>query len=65
MGVVGGRRWRCNMWWYVASVIAGVALGYVIAKAQHYWAMCKVNAILREVVDAAQGINDVLREPVT
>jgi len=53
------------MWWYVASVIAGVALGYVIAKAQHYWAMCKVNAILREVVDAAQGINDAMKEPAT
>ena len=53
------------MWWYVASVIAGVAIGYAIARVQHYRAMCKVNAMLCEVVDAAQGINDVLREPVT
>jgi len=46
------------MWWYVASVIAGVALEYVIAKAQHYRAMCKVNAMLSETLDMAKKINE-------
>jgi len=52
------------MWWYVVDVIAGMALGYVIARVQHYRTMCKVNAMLSEAIDMAQGLNDAMKEPV-
>jgi len=52
------------MWWYVVDVIACMAIGYVIARVQHYRTMCKVNAMLRETIDMAKGINDTMKEPV-